>query len=83
MIMSFKNEEREELFTSGNFPLLNNAQRKGLRMLRILHATGQLNSLRIPSGNRREKLKGDRDGQFRIAINMQWRICLVGRWKFI
>ena len=75
MIMSFKNEETEELFTSGNFPPLNTAQRKGLRMLRILHATGQLNSFRIPSGNRLEKLTGDRDGQFRIAINMQWRIC--------
>lgn len=79
MIMSFKNEETEELFTSGNFPPLNTAQRKGLRMLRILHATSQLNSLRIPSGNRLEKLKGDRDGQFSIAINMQWRICF--RWE--
>ncbi|WP_414998384.1 type II toxin-antitoxin system RelE/ParE family toxin [Desulfovibrio sp.] len=79
MIMSFKNEETEELFTSGNFPPLNTAQRKGLRMLRILHATGQLNSLRIPSGNRLEKLKGDREGQFSIAINMQWRICF--RWE--
>ena len=79
MIMSFKNEETEELFTSGNFLPLNTAQRKGLRMLRILHATGQLNSLRIPSGNRLEKLKGDRDGQFSIAINMQWRICF--RWE--
>ena len=76
MIMSFKNEETEELFTSGNFLPLNTAQRKGLRMLRILHATSQLNSLRIPSSNRLEKQKGDRDGQFSIcAINMQWRIC--------
>jgi len=79
MIMSFKDEETEELFTSGNFPPLNTAQRKGLRMLRILQATVQLNSLRIPSGNRLEKLKGDRDGQFSIAINMQWRICF--RWE--
>mgnify|MGYP003621896610 CR=1 FL=1 len=30
MIMSFKNEETEELFTSGNFPNLNTVQRKGL-----------------------------------------------------
>ena len=75
IIMSFKNEETEVLFASGNFPPLNTVQRNGLRMLRILHATGQLNSLRIPSGNRLEKLKGDRDGQFSIAINMQWRIC--------
>ena len=77
MIMSFKNDETEELFTSGNFPPLNTAQRKRLRMLRILHATSQLNSLRIYSGSRLEKLKGG--GQFSIAINMQWRICF--RWE--
>lgn len=57
MIMSFKNEESEELFTSGNFPPLNTTQQKGLCMLRILHATGQLNSLRTPSGNKLENLK--------------------------
>ena len=79
MIMGFKSEETEELFTSGNFPPLNAVQRKGLRMLRVLHATSQLNSLQIPSGNRLEKLKGDRDGQFSIAINMQWRIYF--RWE--
>ena len=79
MIMSFKNEETEELFIAGNFPPLNTVQRKGLYVLRILHAAGQLNSLRIPWGNRLEKLKEDRDGQFRIAINMQWRICF--RWE--
>ena len=48
MIMSFKNEETEELFIAGNFPPLNTVQRKGLYVLRILHAAGQLNSLRIP-----------------------------------
>ncbi len=79
MAMSFKNEEAEELFTSGNSPPLNTAQRKGLRMLRILHAISQLNSLRIPSGNRLDKLRGDRDGQFSIAIDRQRRICV--RWE--
>lgn len=47
MIMSCKNKGSEEPFSSGNFQPLDTAQRKGLRMLRILHATGQLNSLRI------------------------------------
>ena len=79
IIMGFKSEETEELFTSGNFLPLNAVQRKGLRMLRILHATSQPNPLRSPSGNRLEKLKRDRDGQFSIAINMQWRICF--RWE--
>ena len=34
--------------------------------------------LRIPPGNRLEKLTGDRAGQYSIRINRQWRICF--RW---
>jgi proteic killer suppression protein len=34
-----------------------------------------LNDLRIPPANRLEKLKGDREGQYSIRINRQWRIC--------
>jgi proteic killer suppression protein len=33
----------------------------------------------VPPSNRLEKLKGDRAGQWSIAINMQWRICF--RWE--
>jgi len=33
---------------------------------------------RIPPGNRLEKLKGDRVGNYSIRINQQWRICF--RW---
>ena len=32
-----------------------------------------------PPGNRREKLKGDRAGQWSIRVNHQWRICFL--WK--
>jgi proteic killer suppression protein len=31
--------------------------------------------LRQPPGNRFEKLKGNRDGQYSIRINDQWRVC--------
>src|SRR5579862_9717793 len=34
---------------------------------------------RIPPSNRLEKLKGDRDDQYSIRVNKQWRICFV--WK--
>lgn len=79
MIRSFKDKETEKLFQTGVYPALNQAQRSALRKLRILDATNNLQSLKIPSGNRLEKLKGDRDNQFSIAINMQWRICF--RWE--
>jgi proteic killer suppression protein len=54
-------------------------QRAALRKLRILDAAVNLDDLRVPPGNRLERLKGDRSGQHSIRINDQWRICF--RWK--
>lgn len=53
-------------------------QRAALRKLAVLDAAETLEDLRIPPGNRLEKLKGDRVGQHSIRINSQWRICF--RW---
>ncbi len=50
-------------------------QRSALRKLKMLDAAGSLDELRIPPGNRLEKLKGKRSGQYSIRINDQWRIC--------
>jgi proteic killer suppression protein len=50
-----------------------------LRKLGIVDAAEQLDDLRIPPGNRLEKLKGSRAGQHSIRINDQWRVCF--RWK--
>jgi proteic killer suppression protein len=50
-----------------------------LRKLVAVDAAEALDDLRMPPGNRLEKLKGDRAGQFSIRINEQWRICF--RWK--
>jgi proteic killer suppression protein len=36
-----------------------------------------LDDLQIPPGNRLEALKGDRQGQHRVRINEQYRICFV------
>lgn len=45
----------------------------------MLDAAQSLQDLRVPPGNRLEKLTGDREGQHSIRINDQWRICF--RWK--
>ena len=50
-------------------------QRNALRKLLILDAAERLEDLRMPPGNRLEKLGGDRQGQHSIRINDQWRIC--------
>ena len=43
----------------------------------MLNAAARLDDLKSPPGNRLEKLHGDRDGQYSIPINDQWRICFV------
>jgi len=50
-----------------------------LRKLLLLDAAVALDELRVPPGNRLEKLKGDRVGQQSIRVNQQWRVCF--RWK--
>ena len=45
------------------------------RKLQILDAAHVLNDLRVPPGNRLEKLKGARAGQYSIRVNDQWRLC--------
>ena len=52
-------------------------QRAAQKKLRQLNAAGNLNDLRIPPGNRLEKLVGNRAGQHSIRINDQYRICFV------
>ena len=41
----------------------------------ILNNAHDLNDLRVPPGNRLEKLEGARRGQHSIRINDQFRIC--------
>ena len=43
----------------------------------MLQAAITINDLRTPPCHRLEKLSGDRDGQYSIRINSQWRICFV------
>lgn len=54
-----------------------NLQRKALRKLVQIHYAESLNDLRVPPGNRLEKLSGDRKGQHSIRINQRYRVCFV------
>jgi proteic killer suppression protein len=48
------------------------------RKLAQLNAAETLDFLRSPPGNRLEALKGDREGQYSMRINNQFRLCF--RW---
>jgi proteic killer suppression protein len=79
MIQTFADKETERLFNRE--PVKRSPppmQRSALRKLLILDAAESLDDLRNPPGNRLEKLHGDREGQYCIRINDQWRVCF--RW---
>jgi proteic killer suppression protein len=80
VIRSFKEPEAERIFNrEPSRKLPQNIHRSALKKLLVLDAADALDDLRVPPGNRLEKLSGDRKGQNSIRINDQWRVCF--RWK--
>ncbi|HWJ13094.1 MAG TPA: type II toxin-antitoxin system RelE/ParE family toxin [Gemmatimonadaceae bacterium] len=79
MIKSFADRDTEALFQRQRvrrYPA--ELPRPMLRKLVAVDAAEALDDLRVPPGNRLEKLKGNRVGQHGIRVNDQWRICF--RW---
>lgn len=76
MIKTFKCKETGKLFC-GQFSakLPQDIQRTAAIKLTILNAASIIETLRIPPSNHLEVLKHDREGQYSIRINKQWRIC--------
>ena len=78
MIQSFANSETESFFASGKSRRLPTEILKRAAMgLNQLHAAMRVEDLRLPSSNQLERLSGDREGQWSIRINQQWRVCFV------
>jgi proteic killer suppression protein len=78
MIKTFADKETEKLFRrvfSKKLP--QNIQLVARMKLEILDAAEILQDLRIPPGNRLERLSGNREGQYSIRINDQWRVCFT------
>jgi toxin HigB-1 len=80
MIASFASTETERIFAGQlSRKLPNDIQKTVRRKLLYLHEAEDLQDLLAPPGNKLEKLKGNRDGQYSIRITNQWRICF--RWQ--
>lgn len=79
MIKSFKCKETQKIWNeefSKKLPA--DIQKRALHKLRMLHIGEVLDDLKVPPSNHLEALKGDRQGQYSIRINDQFRICF--RW---
>lgn len=75
MIISFADKDTERLARHEFVRRFQPFERIALRKLTQLDVAMTLDDLRVPPGNRLEKLKGDREGQYSIRINDQYRVC--------
>jgi len=79
VIKSFRDRNAERLFERRPTRRFGaEVQKVALRKLRMLDAATRLDDLRVPPGDRLERLRGDRAGQHSIRITDRWRICF--RW---
>ena len=79
MIKSFRGDETQRLFHREPSRKFRAIERSALRKLDMLDAASDLRTLRALPGNRLERLHGDREGQYSIRINEQWRVCFTWR----
>ena len=80
MILNFGDKDTEALFNRERIKKLpSDLLQRGRSKLLIIHAATTEEDLRIPPGNRFEKLKGDKKGLCSIRINDQWRV--IFKWQ--
>ena len=75
MIRSFRCKKSKRLFDDRHVSRFQAIQRQARRKLEMLNAAASLEDLARVPGNRFEALRGDREGQYSIRINAQWRLC--------
>ena len=79
MIQSFRDKQTKQLYQGKRVRKFQAFARQAEKRLRILDAADTLESLiRLPS-NRFKALSGNRQGQYGIRINDQWRVCFEWR----
>jgi len=76
VIKTFADKETQQVLVSGKSKHLPpDLARRAIRRLEYIDLAKTLNDLKVPPSNRLHVLRGDREGQYSISINEQWRIC--------
>ncbi len=76
MIKTFADRHTQKLYTTGKskrFPT--DIWKRALRKLEYLDHATDLEDLKVPPSNRLHELQRERESQFSISINDQWRVC--------
>ena len=84
MIRSFRNRGTEAIFDGADNPAARRACPHQLwtvarRKLDQINRVREVSELAVPPGNRLERLRGERRGQFSVRINDEYRICF--KWE--
>ncbi len=76
MIKSFADKETQRLFMGRKSKAVSgDAARRAQRKLAQLDLAESVEDMRTPPGNKLHKLGGDREGQWAVWINDQYRLC--------
>ena len=76
MIRTFADKHTQEIYVTGRSTRLpTDIIRRARRKLEYVDAASRLEDLGTPPGNKLYRLGKDREGQYAIPVNDQWRVC--------
>jgi proteic killer suppression protein len=75
VVRSYRDRKTQRFAEGERVPRYEGFRHQAEKRLRVLEAALNLRDLARLPGNRLEALSGDRQGQFSIRINQEWRIC--------
>jgi proteic killer suppression protein len=78
MIKSFADKETERLWKGRKSKAVpGDVRERAVAKLTSINIATNVEELRVPPGNRLHKLSGEREDQWSISINQQYRVCFV------
>jgi proteic killer suppression protein len=75
MILTYRDKRTRDFAEGNRVREFEGFRRQAEKRLDILDAATSLTDLQALPSNALEALKGNRQGQYSIRINMQWRVC--------
>jgi toxin HigB-1 len=78
VIRSFRDKDTEAIWQRRYIKRLTpELSRFAYNNLVLINAAESINDLRVPPGNRLEKLSGGRAGQYSVRVNDKWCVCFT------